>query len=126
MDDWKKRITVDPKQCGGWPCIREMWIRVIDVLGLMVAGLWKEGILEKMPDLESEDIEVTLRYARRRLDHPVMTALQFGSVRNCLRRSWRGSIGCTMISALVRLGCSGYGTQRMRMSSVPLRIRVSW
>lgn len=74
MDDWSKRITVNPKQCGGRPCIRGMRIRVVDVLDLMVAGLSKEEILDEMPDLEPEDIEAVLRYAPRRLDHPVMAA----------------------------------------------------
>ena len=33
------RITIDPEQCGGRPCIRGMRIRVIDVLELLAAGL---------------------------------------------------------------------------------------
>lgn len=74
MDTWKERITVNPKQCGGRPCIRGMRIRVVDVLDLLAAGLSREEILEEMPDLEAEDIEAALRYASRHLDHPVMTA----------------------------------------------------
>lgn len=74
MDDWKDRITINPKQCGGRPCIRGMRIRVIDVLDLLAVGLSREEILEELPDLESEDIEAALRYASRRLDHPVMAA----------------------------------------------------
>lgn len=72
--DWKERITVDPNQCGGRPCIRGMRIRVIDVLDLLAAGLSHEQILEEMPDLEEEDIEASLRYASRRIDHPVLAA----------------------------------------------------
>jgi uncharacterized protein (DUF433 family) len=74
MADWKQRITVNPEQCGGRPCIRGMRIRVIDVLDLLAAGLSREEILEEMPDLEPEDIEAALRYTRHRLDHPVMAA----------------------------------------------------
>lgn len=74
MDDWKDRITINPKQCGGRPCIRGMRIRVIDVLDLLAAGLFREEILEELPDLEPEDIEAALRYASRRLGHPVMAA----------------------------------------------------
>ena len=36
--DLLERITVDPEQCGGRPCIRGMRIRVIDVLELLAAG----------------------------------------------------------------------------------------
>ena len=39
------RITLDPEQCGGRPCIRGMRIRVIDVLELLAAGETPEGIL---------------------------------------------------------------------------------
>ena len=72
--DWKERITIDPNQCGGRPCIRGMRIRVIDVLDFLAAGLSHEQILEEMPDLEEEDIEASLRYASRRIDHPVLAA----------------------------------------------------
>lgn len=72
--DWKERITIDPNQCGGRPCIRGMRIRVIDVLDLLATGLSREQILEEMPDLEEEDIEASLRYASRRIDHPVLAA----------------------------------------------------
>ena len=74
MADWRKRITINPKQCGGRPCIRGMRIRVVDVLDLLAAGLSREQVLDELPDLEPEDIEAALRYASGRLDHPVMVA----------------------------------------------------
>jgi len=69
-----ERITVDSEQCGGRPCIRGMRIRVIDVLDLLANGLTLEQVLEELPDLESEDIIACLRFASRRLDHPVIAA----------------------------------------------------
>ena len=69
-----KRITVNPEQCGGRPCIRGMRIRVIDVLDLYAAGLSSEQILEELPDLERDDLKASLQYAARRLDHPVIAA----------------------------------------------------
>lgn len=74
MSDWMNRITINPEQCGGRPCIRGMRIRVIDVLDLLAAGLSTEQILEEMPDLEVEDIQASLQYAARSLDHPVLAA----------------------------------------------------
>lgn len=71
LDD---RITVNPKQCGGLPCIRGMRIRVIDVLELQAAGLNSSQILDELPDLEPEDLQAVARYAARRLNHPVLSA----------------------------------------------------
>ena len=66
------RITVDPEQCCGRPCIRGMRIRVTDVLQLLSNGLTSQQVLEELPDLETEDIQACLDYASRRLDHPVV------------------------------------------------------
>jgi uncharacterized protein (DUF433 family) len=66
------RITIDPEQCGGRPCIRGMRIRVIDVLDLLANGLSAQQILEELPDLELEDIKACLQYASRKLNHPVL------------------------------------------------------
>ena len=68
------RITIDPEQCGGRPCIRGMRIRVVDVLDLFAAGLSAEQILAELPDLSTEDLQAALQYAARRLDHPVLAA----------------------------------------------------
>jgi uncharacterized protein (DUF433 family) len=68
------RITVDPEMCGGRPCIRGMRIRVVDVLDLLASGLSRAEILDEMPDLEDEDIDAALRFARSRVDHPILAA----------------------------------------------------
>jgi uncharacterized protein (DUF433 family) len=68
------RITIDPEQCGGRPCVRGMRIRVIDVLELLAAGETPEQILAEFPYLEPDDIRASLLYAARRLDHPVLAA----------------------------------------------------
>lgn len=68
------RITVNPDQCGGRPCVRGMRIRVIDVLDLLAAGLSAAEVTEELPDLEAADVVACLRFASRRLDHPVLAA----------------------------------------------------
>ncbi len=72
--DFLARITIDPEQCGGRPCIRGMRLRVIDVLQLLAAGETREEILAEYPYLEPEDIVASLLYAARQLDHPVVAA----------------------------------------------------
>ncbi|ABL66188.1 MULTISPECIES: DUF433 domain-containing protein [Chlorobium] len=74
MNEWQKRITINPDQCGGRPCIRGLRIRVIDILDLLAAGLNQDEILEELPDLEKEDILAALKYASKKLDHPVIAA----------------------------------------------------
>ncbi len=67
-----QRITVNPLQCGGRPCIRGMRIRVKDVLDLLAAGASRMEILEDYPYLEDEDITAVLEYAASQFDHPVL------------------------------------------------------
>lgn len=74
MAELMDRITVDPEQCGGRPCVRGMRIRVSDVLDLLANGLSPEEIIGEMPDLELEDVRASLRFASRRLDHPIVAA----------------------------------------------------
>jgi uncharacterized protein (DUF433 family) len=69
-----ERITVNPRQCGGRPCVRGMRIRVTDVLDLLAAGLTADEVLEELPDLEREDIQACLRFASQRVDHPIIAA----------------------------------------------------
>ena len=68
------RITVNPRQCGGRPCVRGMRIRVIDVLDLLAAGLSAAQVVDELPDLEPADIIACLRFASRRVDHPILAA----------------------------------------------------
>ncbi len=65
------RITVNPNQCGGRPCIRSLRVRVKDILDLLAAGASREESLEDYPYLESDDITAVLQYAATQMDHPV-------------------------------------------------------
>ncbi len=57
------RITVDPHQMGGLPCIRGLRIPVAAVVGMVAEGMTHPEILKAYPDLEAEDIPEALRYA---------------------------------------------------------------
>ena len=71
---YTERITHNPNQCGGRPCVRGMRIRVKDVLDLLVAGVPELEILVDYPDLEVDDIKACLAYAAAQIDHPVLVA----------------------------------------------------
>ena len=57
------RITINPKQMGGVPCIRELRIPVATVLDMVAEGMEALEILKAYPDLEAEDIREALRFA---------------------------------------------------------------
>lgn len=61
--DLTGRITINPEQCGGRPCIRGMRIRVIDVLDMLGSGMSEAAILEEFPYLERDDILAALQFA---------------------------------------------------------------
>jgi len=66
------RISIDPGQCGGRPCLRGLRIRVRDVLDLLAAGASRQEILEDYPLLEAGDISASLEYAARQSDHLIL------------------------------------------------------
>lgn len=57
------RITIDPKQMGGVPCIRGLRIPVATVVGMIADGMGEDEILRAYPDLAHEDIREALLYA---------------------------------------------------------------
>jgi uncharacterized protein (DUF433 family) len=61
------RITVDPSQMGGVPCLRGLRIPVATVVGMTADGMTSEEILSAYPDLEAEDIREALRFAAETL-----------------------------------------------------------
>ena len=61
------RITVNPKQMDGVPCIRALRIPVATVVGMIAEGMSKEDILKAYPDLEPDDIREALFFAAEAL-----------------------------------------------------------
>ncbi len=57
------RITVNPAQMGGVPCIRGLRIPVATVVGMVADGMTPTEIIDEHPDLEVEDVVEALRYA---------------------------------------------------------------
>ncbi len=54
--------------------MRGMRIRVIDILDLLAAGHSPEQVVDELPDLELADITACLRFASRRVNHPILAA----------------------------------------------------
>jgi uncharacterized protein (DUF433 family) len=64
MSDPKSdRITIRENQMGGVPCIRGLRIPVATVVGMVADGMSDAEILAAYPNLEAEDIRVSLRFA---------------------------------------------------------------
>ncbi len=66
-----ERMTINPNQRAGRPCIRGMRIRVKNVLDMLAGGATQEEILADFPDFQAEDIRACIAYASRYLDHTV-------------------------------------------------------
>ena len=62
-----ERITLNPLQMGGKPCIRGMRVTVGMVVGMLAAGRSRDEILKAYPYLEPADIDQSLAYAAWRL-----------------------------------------------------------
>ncbi|HNS40050.1 MAG: DUF433 domain-containing protein [Anaerolineae bacterium] len=58
-----KRITINPKQMGGVPCIRGLRIPVATVVGMVADGMSDQEILDAYPDLVADDIREALYFA---------------------------------------------------------------
>jgi uncharacterized protein (DUF433 family) len=74
MTEIAPRITINPEICGGRPTIRNLRMRVSDVLELLAAGESREGILEDYPYLEDADISAVLSYAAKANSHRMIAA----------------------------------------------------
>jgi uncharacterized protein (DUF433 family) len=58
-----ERITVNPNQMGGVPCIRGLRIPVATILRMLAGGMSEAEILAAYADLQVEDIRDCLRFA---------------------------------------------------------------
>ena len=74
MSKLLKRITANPNQCGGRPCIRGLRIRVTDILDMLAGGASHLEILKDYPYLEGDDIAAALEFAARNTDHPILVS----------------------------------------------------
>jgi uncharacterized protein (DUF433 family) len=57
------RITVNPKQMGGVPCIRGLRIPVATVVNMIANGMTPADVVAELPPLELEDVRAALRFA---------------------------------------------------------------
>ena len=58
-----ERISFNPEQCEGKPCIRGLRMPVATLVGYLASGMSKEEILKEWPQLEADDIQQALAYA---------------------------------------------------------------
>lgn len=70
------RVTHNPRQCGGRPCIRGLRVRVSDILDMLAGGASRADILRDFPYLENDDITAALQYAARDAERRVVIAAE--------------------------------------------------
>ena len=63
MNDWKKRISIDPNVCHGKPCIKGTRIMVWIIVSYLANGDTIEEVLQAYPSIIREDILAALAYA---------------------------------------------------------------
>lgn len=73
-----RRITVNPHQMGGVPCIRGLRIPVATVVAMLADGMTEDEILQAFPDLEREDIHEALLYAAEALQERELPLVKTG------------------------------------------------
>ena len=64
--NYQSLITIERGKRGGRPCVRNMRIAVVDVLGWLAAGMSHPAILAEYPELTEEDILACLAFAADR------------------------------------------------------------
>ena len=69
------RITVNPDQMGGVPCIRGLRIPVATVVGMFAEAMQPDDILAAYPDLEPQDLYEALRYAAQAVQERELSLL---------------------------------------------------
>ena len=74
MTSETSRITINPEQCSGRPCVRGLRMPVAQVLEMLSQGMTHEEILEDYPYLEQADIFAVLRFAALETNHPILLA----------------------------------------------------
>ena len=57
------RITINPNQMNGEPCIRNLRIPIATIITMIAQGITLDKILEYYPDLEKDDITEALNFA---------------------------------------------------------------
>ncbi len=66
------RITINPAQMNGQPCIRGMRLTVRRIVELVATYSDREELLREYPELEDEDIRQALRYTLTYLDDRIL------------------------------------------------------
>lgn len=90
------RITIDPAQMNGQPCIRGMRLTVRRVLSAIAAYPNREELRREYPELEEEDLRQALACAAAVLENEIRYEMPYGLVevmtwtgRSCSAAAWQ-------------------------------------
>jgi uncharacterized protein (DUF433 family) len=76
------RITVQPDQMGGVPCVRGLRIPVATVVGMVADGMSEPALTAAYPDLETEDVREAIRYAAEAVRERELPLVASGKLRS--------------------------------------------
>jgi uncharacterized protein (DUF433 family) len=76
------RITMNSKEMGRIPCIRDIQIPVALIIILISEGLSEDEIIEQYPKIEKEDFPDIIRYALNLFDKNIPDFLKKYEVHN--------------------------------------------
>ncbi len=57
-----RRISIDPKVCGGKPCIKGTRIWVSLILDFLASGMSEAELIEEYPQLKHQDVLAAIAY----------------------------------------------------------------
>ena len=81
VENWRDRISINPRICHGKACIRGTRVMVSVILDNIAAGVDRSTILASYPSLHSEDIDAALGYAAELAREGTEATTRAGSVR---------------------------------------------
>jgi uncharacterized protein (DUF433 family) len=68
------RITIDPNQMNGQPCVRGMRLTVRRVLEILALYSDRAELFREFPELEEDDLKQVLEFAAANLDDQTLEA----------------------------------------------------
>lgn len=71
------RISINPNQMGGEPCVRNLRIPIATIVTMIAQGISIEKIIEYYPDIVKEDVAEALLFAAETVREKQIPVIKF-------------------------------------------------